>query len=106
MNIVSIARGQGAAPSRTAVGPTFGLARDQGKRIEITFALKNGGGLTTVEEMDESLSDELLQGYSEQLARDVAAGSTRTFADGIAASGQRAWINLGEVVAFSVRPAK
>ena len=107
MDTFDIARGQGAAspqfgPSR----PAFGLARDQGRRIEITFALKQGGALTALDEQQDDLTDELLQGYSDQLAQDVAAGTTRTFADAWGASGQRVWINLGEVVAFSVRPAK
>lgn len=105
--MVDIARGQGSAPPQLVPSrPSFGLARDQGKRIEVTFALKQGGGLTAIDEMEEDLTDELVRGYSEQLAKDVAAGATRTFADGWAASGQRVWINLGEVVAFSVRPAK
>jgi len=102
-----IARGQHAAPPQLGPSrPAFGLARDQGRRIEITFALKQGGTLTVIDEQGDDLTDERLQGYSEQLAKDVAAGTTRTFSDAWAASGQRAWINLGEVVAFSVRPAK
>ena len=64
--------------------------------------------LTAIEEMNEPLTAELLESYSEQLAKDIAEGGTgtRTFADGWTASGQRAWVVLREVVAFSVRPAK
>ncbi len=107
METFDIARGQGAAPPQLGPSrPAFGLARDQGRRIEITFALKQGGTLTAIDEQQEDLTDELLQGYSDRLAKDVAAGTTRTFSDAWAASGQHVWINLGEVVAFSVRPAK
>lgn len=100
-------RGQGlASPQLGPSRPSFGLARDQGRRIEVTFVLRNGGTLLAIDEMEDALTEELLQGYSDQLAKDVAEGATRTFSDGWAASGQRAWIILREVVAFSVRPAK
>ncbi|MDP8923116.1 MAG: hypothetical protein M3O34_09615 [Chloroflexota bacterium] len=100
------ATNQGEAPRFGAGRPTFGLVKDQGKRLEIAFALKNGGLLTVTEETGDDLTEERVKEFSEQLAKDVAGGATRTFADAWNASGQRAWINLGEVVAFSVRPAK
>jgi len=62
--------------------------------------------LSAVNHLDQDLTAELLQSYADQLAKDVAASATRTFIVAWAASGQRAWINLGEVVAFSARPAK
>ncbi len=97
---------QGDAP-RFGVGrPTFGLVKDQGKRLEISLALKNGGMLTVTEELADDLNEDRVKEFSEQLATDVAGGATRTFSDAWNASGQRAWVNLGEVVAFSVRPAK
>ena len=96
----------GEAPRFGAGRPSFGLVKDQGRRLEISFALKNGGMLTAVEELADDLTEEKVQAYSDQLAKDVAAGSTRTFSDSWSTSGQYAWINLGEVVAFSVRPAK
>jgi hypothetical protein len=86
--------------------PTFGLVKDQGKRVEVSFALKNGGMLTVVEELGDDLTEEKVHTYSDQLAKDIAGGTMRTFSDSWNASGQQAWINLGEVVAFSVRPAK
>ena len=97
---------EGSSSTQFGPRPSFGLVRDQGRRIEVTLALKNGGMLTAIEEMDEDLTDELVTAFGEQLAKDVASGGTRSFADGWSASGQRAWVNLGEVVAFSVRPAK
>ena len=97
---------QGEAP-RFGVGrPTFGLVKDQGKRLEISLALKNGGMLSVNEELGDDLTEERVKEFSEQLAKDVAGGATRTFSDSWNTSGQQAWVNLGEVVAFSVRPAK
>jgi hypothetical protein len=40
------------------------------------------------------------------LAKDLAEARPRTFVDGWGTSGQYSWVNLGEVVAFSLRPAK
>jgi hypothetical protein len=100
------ATNQNEAPRFGAGRPTFGMVKDQGKRLEISFAMKNGGMLTAVEELGEDLTEEMVQEFSDALAKDVAGGATRTFSDAWNASGQRAWINLGEVVAFSVRPAK
>lgn len=97
---------QGDSP-RFGVGrPTFGLVKDQGKRLEISLALKNGGLLTVTEELADDLTEDRVKEFSEQLAKDVAGGATRTFSDAWNASGQRAWVDLGEVVAFSIRPAK
>lgn len=86
--------------------PTFGMTRDQGRRVEITFALKQGGMLSAVDELDESLTADSIAEYGKQLTKDVAEGRPRMFADGWNASGQQTWVNLGEVVAFSIRPAK
>ncbi len=97
---------QGEAPRFGAGRPTFGLVKDQGKRLEISLALKNGGMLTVTEELADDLNEDRVKEFSEQLARDVAGGATRTFSDAWNASGQRAWVDLGEVVAFSIRPAK
>jgi hypothetical protein len=101
-----IATGQSGAPGFGAGRPTFGMVKDQGRRLEISFALKNGGMVTAVEELGDDLTEEIVKAFSEALAKDVAGGATRTFSDSWNTSGQRAWINLGEVVAFSVRPAK
>ena len=100
-------QGEGSAAPRLGVGrPTFGMQRDLGKRIEITFVLKSGGSISAIEEMDESLTADVLADYAKQLTRDLAEARPRSFTDGWGASGQHAWVNLGEVVAFSLRPAK
>jgi hypothetical protein len=95
-----------SAPRFGAGRPSFGMSRDQGKRVEITFVLKNGGSLSAVEELDELLTADVLADYAKQLTKDQAEGRPRTFVDGWNTSGQHAWVNLGEVVAFSLRPAK
>jgi hypothetical protein len=99
-------RGEGTPAPGFGVRPAFGLARDQGKRIEISFALKNGAMLTAVEELDEDLSADVLANFGEQLAGDIAGSRRRTFRDGWGASGQYVWVDLSEVAAFSLRPAK
>ncbi len=92
---------------RLGIGrPTFGMTRDQGKRLEVTFVMKNGGMISAVEELDEALSAAVLADYAKQLGKDLAEGRPRTFVDTWTATGQYAWVNLGEVVAFSLRPAK
>jgi hypothetical protein len=98
---------EGSSAPRVGFGrPSFGMSRDQGKRLEITFALKNGGAVTAVEELDEPLTAEVLADYAKQLTKDQAEARPRSFVDGWSTGGQHVWINLGEVVAFSLRPAK
>ena len=98
---------EGSSAPRVGFGrPTFGMTRDLGKRLEVSFVLKNGGSLTAVEEIPESLTEAVLADYAKQLSRDIAEGKPRTFVDSWGTSGQHAWINLGEVVAFSLRPSK
>lgn len=97
---------ESSAPRFGAGRPTFGMQRDLGKRIEITFVLKNGGSLSAVEEIDESLTADVLADYAKQLTKDQAEGRPRAFVDGWNTGGQHTWVNLGEVVAFALRPAK
>ncbi len=100
-------RSEGSSAPHFGVGrPTFGMARDQGRRLEISFAMKSGGLLTAVEELAETLTADVVADYAKQLEKDVAEGRKRRFVDGWAASGQYAWVDLGEVAAFSLRPAK
>jgi hypothetical protein len=104
-----IAHNQSEGPSAPRLGlgrPTFGMSRDLGKRIEITFALKSGGTVSAIEEVDESLTADVVADFAKQLTKDLAEARPRSFVDGWATGGQHVWINLGEVVAFSLRPAK
>jgi hypothetical protein len=101
-----IAHNQGEAP-RLGIGrPTFGMTRDQGKRVEVSLALKNGGSIVAIDELSEALSADVLADYAKGLTKDIAEAKPRTFTDGWNASGQFVWVNLGEVVAFSLRPSK
>jgi hypothetical protein len=98
---------EGSSAPRVGFGrPTFGMTRDQGKRLEVTFSLKSGATITAVEELDESLTADILADYAKQLTKDLAEARPRSFVDGWNQSGQHVWVNLGEVVAFSLRPAK
>ena len=107
MDDIAHNRSEGSSAHTFGVGrPAFGMARDQGRRVEISFALKNGGLLTVVEELEDNLSESLMKDYGEQLTKDVAEGKRRTFSDSWTSSGQYAWIDLSEVAAFSLRPAK
>ena len=100
-------QGEGSSAPRLGIGrPTFGMQRDLGKRIEITFVLKSGGSLSATEELDESLTADVVADYAKQLNRDLAEARPRAFVDGWSTGGQYAWVDLGEVVAFSLRPAK
>ena len=98
---------EGTSTPRLGLGrPSFGMSRDLGKRIEITFSLKSGGSVQAIEELDESLSAEAVAAYAGGLTKDLAEGKPRSFVDGWSTGGQHVWIDLGEVVAFSLRPAK
>ena len=98
---------EGSSAPRVGFGrPTFGMTRDLGKRLEVTFSLKSGATVTAIDEVQDSLTADILADYAKQLTRDISEGRPRAFVDGWGQSGQHAWVNLGEVVAFSLRPAK
>lgn len=98
---------EGSSAPRVGFGrPSFGMTRDLGKRLEVTFSLKSGATVTVVDEVSDSLTADVVGDYAKQLNRDIAEGKPRSFVDGWGQSGQHAWVNLGEVVAFSLRPAK
>jgi hypothetical protein len=86
--------------------PGFGLSRDPLRRIEISLVLRGGGGLTVYAEVDAEITAERLDALARELADDVSAGRARAFSDSWSATGQRTWVNCGEVVAFSLRQAK
>jgi hypothetical protein len=97
------------APAGPALGlkrPTFGLSRERINRLELILAMRGGGVINVFDELDEEVTEERLESYSNELAEQVSAGTTRAFADSWTATGQRSWVNLGEVTAFTVRQAK
>src|SRR5688572_8509015 len=95
-----------AGPGFGLKRPAFGLAREPINRLEVVLAIRGGGLLNVFVELTEEVTAERLDDYAQQLAADIQAGNTRSFTDAWSATGQRAWVNLGEVAAFSVRQAK
>jgi hypothetical protein len=86
--------------------PVFGLSREKAFRLELVLAMRGGGVINVFEELSEEVSAERLAEYAETIAAQIKGAETRTFSDAWTATGQRAWVNLGEVTAFTVRQAK
>ena len=85
----------------------FGIARGPGNRVELVFALRQGGVLAVNHELGEALTAEALDRYCNELREAVTGGREwRAFADAWGGTGQRAFLQLGEVVGFTARPAR
>ena len=95
-----------AAPGFGLKRATFGLSRDKVNRVELVLAVRGGGVINVFEELAKEVTAETLDQYARELADQIAAGQSRAFTDTWSATGQRSWINLGEVTAFTVRQAK
>jgi hypothetical protein len=96
-----------AAPGFGLKGkPTFGLSREKSNRLELVLALKGGGLMNVFVEIDDEATSERVESYANELAAAIGAGERRSFVDSWTATGQRAWIDMGQVVAFTVRQAK
>ena len=95
--------GLGLGPKRPAA---FGLSREKAFRLELVLAMRGGGVINVFEELSEEVNAEKLAEYAETIAAQIKGGEMRTFCDAWTATGQRAWVNLGEVTAFTVRQAK
>jgi hypothetical protein len=96
-----------AAPGFGLKGkPTFGLSREKSNRLELVLALTGGGLINVFVEIDDDATPERVESYSSELASAIGAGEKRSFTDSWGATGQRAWVDLGQVVAFTVRQAK
>ncbi|MCC7105124.1 MAG: hypothetical protein IT307_08280 [Chloroflexi bacterium] len=99
------ASGTAATPRSGPIRP-FGLSREHLNRVELTFILRGGAQLAVSEQLLDEVTPESLDRYAAQLSEQVTSGQSRAFSDQQSTPGVRAWINLGEVVAFSVRQAK
>ncbi len=95
-----------AGPAYGLKRPTFGLSREAIHRVELVLAMRGGGVMSVLTDLGDEITEERLGDFSKELATQIAASETRSFSDAWSATGQRAWVNLGEVVAFSVRQAK
>ena len=84
----------------------FGMTRDRGRRLEIVFAFRSGGAINVTHEMADDITEELIKSFAEELKGQVKSGEVRAFADSWSTTGSCAWVNLGDVSAFSVRPAR
>ncbi|HZU05293.1 MAG TPA: hypothetical protein VFB73_04920 [Chloroflexota bacterium] len=91
-----------------APGPLpFGLSRGPGQRIELVFALRNGGMLAVTHDLGTPVTAETLDRYCAELREAVAAGKDWwQFADSWGGTGQRAFLQLSEVIGFTARPAR
>lgn len=95
-----------AGPAYGLKRPTFGLSREKSNRVELILAVRGGGVITLYSELADEVTAEGLDALATELAGQIASGQTRTFSDNWSATGQKSWVNLGEVVAFTVRQAK
>lgn len=68
--------------------------------------MRSGVILSVYEDADEDVTEKLIEKYAVELTTAVAAGGQRSFNDSWGATGQRSWVNLGDVSAFAVRPAR
>ncbi len=85
----------------------FGIARSSSQRVELVFALRNGGVLAVTHDLGAPATAEALDRYCAELREMVAAGKDwAQFADAWGSTGQRAYIQLGEVIGFTARPAR
>ena len=91
----------------TAGRVPFGMSRGPGPRIELVFALRNGGVLAVTHDLGSPVTADTLDRYCGELRQAAAAGKDwGEFADSWSGTGQRAYIQLGEVVGFTARPAR
>ncbi len=86
--------------------PAFGMTRDRGRRLEIVLAFRSGGVINVNHEIDEEITEELVKAFAEELRGQVREGEIRGFVDSWSTTGSHAWVNLADVSAFSVRPAR
>lgn len=95
--------GESSTPGRVP----FGITRGTSQRIELVFALRQGGMLAVSHDLGTPATAETLDRYCAELREAVAAGKDWwEFADSWGGTGQRAFVQLAEVVGFTARPAR
>ncbi len=96
-----------SAPREPASPMPFGISRVPSQRIELVFALRNGGMLALTHDMGTAVTAETLDRFCAELRQEVALeGQWRDFGDAWVGTGQRAFVLLGEVIGFTARPAR
>ena len=68
--------------------------------------MRGGAVINAFEEIQSEVTEELVEAYAAELAKEITASRTRSFSDSWSATGQKSWVNLGEVTAFTIRQAK
>jgi hypothetical protein len=85
----------------------FGISRSPSQRIELVFALRNGGVLGVTHDLGTPVSAETLDKFCAELRQAVGtSGDWRDFGDAWSGTGQRAYVQMGEVIGFTARPAR
>ncbi len=83
----------------------FGISRSPSQRVELVFALRSGGTLAVTHDMGAPVTAESLDRFCAELRQAVGGSDWREFGDSWAGTGQRAYVQLAEVVGFTARPA-
>ena len=86
--------------------PAFGMTRDRGRRLEIVLAFRSGGVITLNHEVEEDITEGLVKTFAEELRVQVKNAEVRSFVDSWSTTGSHSWVNMADVSAFSVRPAR
>jgi hypothetical protein len=96
----------GAARDATGSLP-FGISRAPSQRMELVFALSNGGMLAVTHDLGQPVTAESLDRFCTELRQAVGKdGEWREFEDSWGGTGQRAYVHLGEIVGFTARPSR
>ena len=95
-----------AGPGFGLKRPTFGLSRERMNRVEVVLAMRGGGVINVFDQIEGEVTEEGLDQYARELTEQIRSGQSKSFADSWQSTGQRSWVNLGEVTAFTVRQDK
>ena len=70
------------------------------------LAFRSGGVINVNHELEDDITEEQVKAFAEELKAQVKSGDVRGFVDSWSTTGSHAWVNMGDVSAFSVRPAR
>ncbi|HLH25448.1 MAG TPA: hypothetical protein VK066_23255 [Chloroflexota bacterium] len=96
-----------AASREASPNTPFGISRSPSQRVELVFALRNGGVLAVTHDLGTPVTAESLERFCTELRQSLGgAGDWREFGDAWAGTGQRSYVQLSEVIGFTARPAR